>query len=396
MSGTAWKLVLRASAEPSVLHPSDVELETTTLVEVECVADALPSLEARALFVAVVGGPSGALPPWRAIAPSHVSLSVVGDASGAGAEPSLDALDARPFPSLGAALTAVVAAAPASARARVILVVRAPTPESGDVLGAALQAADQRGLGVDIVATSALADLGACGRIVALDGGAVRLLDAGEPLGAALDARLELWAQAVWTSARLELDLTGSAYPTRLVRLDPTPVALPVNRALSGASAGRHIAGTERRVSLWVGPLAPGQRARFLVCLPTQRRRTGRYRLFEARLRSTGNAALEPRVLVVTQTCSDDPSGLWTEAQVTAARDHADLTLWLDDLVKASAETDHRRVAQTLDRLARRYVELGREADALQTAEVRGRYLRSGLLERRDINRLRACAARRP
>jgi len=25
---------------------------------------------------------------------------------------------------------------------------------------------------------------------------------------------------------------------------------------------------------------------------------------------------------------------------------------------------------------------------------VRGRYLRSGLLERRDINRLRACAAR--
>ena len=85
MSGAAWKLVLRASAEPSVLHPSDVEVETTTLVEVECVADALPSLEARALFVAVVGGPSGALPPWRAIAPSHVSLSVVGDASGAGA-----------------------------------------------------------------------------------------------------------------------------------------------------------------------------------------------------------------------------------------------------------------------------------------------------------------------
>jgi len=397
MSGASWKLVLRASAEPSVLHPSEVEHETTTLVEVSCVAETPPSPEPRALFVAVVGGPPGALPPWRPSVSGHVSVAVVGEASSAGADASVDALDARPFPSLGAALTAVVAAAPpAPVRARVVLVVRAPTPESGDVLGAALQAADQRGLGVDIIATSGLADLGACGRIVALDGGVVRLLDAGEPLGTALGARLAQWAGAAWTSARLELDLTGSAFPTRLVRLDPTPVALPVNRALSGAGGGRPVVGTERRVSLWVGPLAPSQTARFLVCLPTQRRRTGRYRLFEARLRATGDAALEPRVLVVTQTCTDDPSGLWAEAHVTAARDHAELTLWLDDLVKAVAETDHRRVAQTLDRLARRYVELGRDADALQTSEVRGRYLRSGLLERRDMNRLRASAARGP
>lgn len=396
MSGGPWKLSLRASVEPSTLHPSEVEQETTTLVEVMCAADAAPTPEPRALCVAVVGGAPGALPAWRPDVPEHVSIMTVAEASGTSAAASVDALDARPFASLGAALTAAIASAPpAPVRSRVVLVVRAPTAESNEVLSSALQASDQRGVGVDIIATSGLADLGACGRIVALDGGVVRVLEAAETVGAALDARLAQWVAAAWTSARLELDLTGSGFPTRWVRLDPTPVVLPVKRALRGEGGGRSVIGTERRVSLWVGPLAPGQTARFLVSLPTQRRRTGRYRLFEARLRGTADAVLEPRVLVVTQTCTDDPSGVWVEAQVTAARDAAELSLWLDDLVKAVAETDHRRVAQTLDRLARRYIELGRDLDALQTTEVRGRYLRSGMLERRDINRLRIAAARR-
>ena len=391
MSASTGRLSMRASAEPAVLHPSDTEVETTVLVEVACAGEAARVPEARALFIAVVGGTASVMPAWRPSAPTHVSVHALSERPSDGVAATLDALDARPFGSLGTALAAAVAAAPeAPQRARVVLIVRAPTPESAEVLGTALQAADQRGLGVDIITTSGLADLGACGRIVALDGGTIRALEPNEPCEAALDARLAQWASALWTSARLELDLTGSAYPTRVIRLDPSPVALPLSRGPSGAAA----VGTERRIALWVGPLGPGQSARFLVCLPTQRRRTGRYRLFEARLRGTGSATLEPRVLLVTQTCTDDPSALWTEAQVTAARDQADLTVWLDDLVRAVSESDHRRVAQTLDRLARRLVELGREVDAHQTAEVRGRYLRSGLLERRDINRLRTLAAR--
>jgi hypothetical protein len=87
---------------------------------------------------------------------------------------------------------------------------------------------------------------------------------------------------------------------------------------------------------------------------------------------------------------TDDPlEAGWVEAGVVAARDRAEPAGWVEEAARAFLEGDHRRVANTLERLARRMLELGRSGDAHTAGDCRTRYLRTGHLDRNDLNRLR-------
>ena len=383
--------VLSGRCEPPTVHAAEAEFETTVLLEVRCGDVPVTPAEPRSLLLLSVGGPSSPDPELlgaaleRSGGPDAEStrLEVLPGPTEARA-PATRGLFAQPFPTLSAALETLaerMSSMPATQRP--VLVVRGPTAENADAVLRAVQRLEPTGRGVDVLAASVLVDAGLAARIAQVDGGVFAVVDGIELLVGALELRRRTWHDTVAATTRLELEVAGGVTPLRAFRLDPVPAFLgPVRLSSTG----------DRRLSLPVGPIAAGRAVRFLVTFTAVRRRLGRYRLLEARLRNAGDVTVEPRSLSVVQTCTDDPGATWVEAEVTAARDVVELGAWIDDVVRAFSEADHRRVATTLDRIGRRFVELGRPADGVFTAEVRSRYLRGGIIERRDLNRLRGLA----
>jgi hypothetical protein len=383
--------VVSGRCEPPTVFAAEAEFETTVLLEVRCGDVASTPAEPRSLLLVCVGGPSSpdpellgaALERQGSAGTGSARLEVLAGPTEARA-PATQGLFAQPFPTLSGALEALAERMSSMPPAqRPVLVVRGPTAENADAVLRAVQRLEQTGRGVDVLAASVLVDAGLAARIAQVDGGVFAVVDGIEPLVGAIELRRRSWHETVSASARLELEVAGGVTPLRAFRLDPVPAFLgPIRLPSSG----------DRRVSLPVGPIAAGRSVRFLVTFTAVRRRLGRYRVLEARLRNAGEVTVEPRTLSVVQTCTDDPGATWVEAEVTAARDVVELGAWIDDVVRAFSEADHRRVATTLDRIGRRFVELGRPADGVFTSEVRSRYLRGGIIERRDLNRLRSLA----
>ena len=124
------------------------------------------------------------------------------------------------------------------------------------------------------------------------------------------------------------------------------------------------------------------------------KRRLGRYRLFDAQVFTRGGGEHAIWSGGAVQLCSADPLEAGeVEAAVVAARELVEVTAWSEDVARAYAEGDARRVSGILDRMVRHFVTLDRQRAVEQISQMRLRFLRSGTLSRSDVNRLRRLAA---
>ncbi len=301
-----------------------------------------------------------------------------------------DALAGEPLPharSLAEALlegARALAARPADAAARLLVAVHGPLSESYEDILAAAAELDERGVGVDVLCAHPTADLGLLTRLANLDGGEVMLADVTEDAACAeaLGRRLATLRAQRLLDVRLELRLTSLFQPQRLFRVAPHPVFLRTLR----------LGPDERTVRLEVGPLARGDAPAFLLTGSLPRRRIGRYRLFELTAGHRNDAAAA-RVDGL-HGCTLDPAEAATvEAAVRAAQERVEGVAWVEDVARAYAEGDARRVAATIDRLVRHFAVIDRRRAVREAAALRMRFLRSGTLGRMELNRLRRLAA---
>ncbi|MCB9538653.1 MAG: hypothetical protein H6704_20625 [Myxococcales bacterium] len=300
-----------------------------------------------------------------------------------------DALAAETLPharSLAEALregARALAARPADAAARLLVAVHGPLSESYEDILAAAAELDERSVGIDVLCAHPTADLGLLTRLANLDGGEVMLTDVAEPVACAeaLERRLATLRAQRLLDVRLELKLTSLFQPQRLFRVAPRPLFLRTLR----------LGPDERTVRLEVGPLARDDAPTFLLTGTLPRRRIGRYRLFELTAGHRTDAASAK--VDGLHGCTLDPAEAATvEAAVRAAQERVEGVAWVEDVARAYAEGDARRVAATLDRLVRHFAVMDRSRAVREAAALRMRFLRSGTLGRMELNRLRRLA----
>lgn len=302
----------------------------------------------------------------------------------------LDAWFERPTQTLASALTGGAQAltrlrSPESACRLLVVVNTAVSEPMQDLLGAA-GALSEQAIGVELFAAHPAADLGLLTRLANLGGGGVRVSEPKQSLALSLVDCVETLRDQRALDVQIELMFSPIVQPGRLFRVSPSPVFLRNIR----------LPDDNRQLLLEVGPVtASGPDPAFLLTATLPKRRVGRYRLFDARVFTRGSGERPVWSGGTVQQCSADPAeASVAEAQVVASRDRVELTAWAEEVARAYAEGDARRVSTTLDRLIRQCVTLGRTAAVEQISAMRLRFLGSGALGRADVNKLRRLAAR--
>lgn len=294
---------------------------------------------------------------------------------------------ATAFPTMAAALDAgrdALADTPRPQTAcRLFVIVTAPVIEQLEQLSAATARLEEAHIGFDVFATSSAVDLGLLIRLANVSGGEVVMARDADELGATM-LRRGRQIQGQWAvDCRIELEFTPGVQPGQMFRVSPSPVFLGNVR----------LTPTDRTLIIDPGPIVSGQEPNFLLTATVPRRQVGNYRLIETRIRPTGEASHLDWVGAVTQRCSSDPMEVSSvEAAVMCLRDRVEPLAWVEEAARAQADAEHRRVSVTLDRMLRRFLELKREEEAGLVGDIRGRYLRSGVLDRVELNRLRYAA----
>lgn len=388
-------LSLRWRIDPPVSLVTDGAVALGVLFSLD--REGLAALPARRLnlVAAVVGRPA----PGRADGLRAALKSVAGSARAGdrvvfvtgrgGREAGPDEAVADPAPTLAAALTAGAQALAErrdpEAGARLVVVVNTAVSEPmQDLLGAA-GALSEQAIGVELFCDHPSADLGLLTRLANLGGGETRVATPGRPVGEALVDRVaELRAQHT-LDVQLELSFSPIVQPGQLFRVAPRPVFLRNVR----------LGDDNRQLIVEVGPVTlGGPDPAFLLTATLPKRRIGRYRLFDARIYTREGGERPVWSGGAVQRCSADPVEAGeVEAAVVAARERVEVTAWAEDVARAYAEGDARRVSTTLDRLIRHYVTLGRPEAVEEVSAMRLRFLRSGALGRADVNHLRRLAS---
>lgn len=394
------RLEVEALLEPGVTAVTEADVEVTALIRLrlEVPPEAAPA-PLHVTFAPTGPGANNAAPVLRALSVlrpgdrvsfpgGRTHLLAEGELAAEVLRPLVEEAFARPEDTAAAALAAakdlLVAERKLDAAHRLVFVPHSPVVEPMEPLLGVATALTERQIGLDAIATSPGVDLGLMVRLANLSGGDVSAADGPAALEACLRQRLTRWTQQYLLDARLELEFAATVVPARMYRVHPTPTFLGNVR----------LTPTDRRLVLDPGPVAPGHEPAFVLTMTMPRRRAGRYRLLEIASRHRGGHRLVTGHQVnVVHTVTDEPALLGdVEAAVIAARDRAEPAGWVEEAGRAFLEGDHRRVATTLERFARRLLELGRATDAQAAIESRSRYLRSGHLDRTELNRLRRLA----
>ncbi len=390
------RLDLDVVVEPGATPVTDGEVEITALCRLRL--EASPEASPAPLDLAVLPlGPGlvNAAPVTRGLErlrpgdrlclPRSAPITLEQGDTPASLASRLEAAFASPFDTAAEALTygreALGVDRRPEAAQRLLLVAQSPVVEAMEPLLGVASALTDRHLGLDVVTTSSAMDLGLMIRLANLGGGEVHFVDSAAALEEAVRQRLERLTQQFLVDVRLSLEFVPGVTPGRMYRVTPTPIFLGNVR----------LTPTDRRLVLDPGPIAPGHEPAFLLTLTVPRRRLGHYRLVDvvARHRTPHRAVTVAQASIMHRVTDDPLEAGWVEAGVVAARDRAEPAGWVEEAARAFLEGDHRRVANTLERLARRMLEVGRQADAHVAGDCRTRYLRTGHLDRNDLNRLR-------
>jgi hypothetical protein len=396
MSRETVRLALDVIVEPGATPVTDGEVELTALCRLRL--EAPPNATPASLDLAVLPlGPGlvNAAPVARALdrlrpgdrlcLPRGVTHTVQAGDAPADLAARLDAAFSTPFDTAAEALSfgreALAVDRRPEAAQRLLLVAQSPVVEAMEPLLGVASALTDRHLGLDVVTTSPAMDLGLMIRLANLGGGEVHFVEGAAALETAVRHRVERLTQQYMVDVRLALEFVPGITPGRMFRVSPTPIFLGNVR----------LTPTDRRLVLDPGPIAPGHEPAFLLTLTAPRRRLGVYRLVDvvARHRAVHRSVTVAQASVLHRVTDDPLEAGWVEAGVVAARDRAEPAGWVEEAARAFLEGDHRRVANTLERLARRMLEMGRQADAHVAGDCRTRYLRTGHLDRNDLNRLR-------
>ncbi len=385
--------------DPTTSAVTDAELEVTALLKLrlDVPADSAP-VPLHVMIAPLGPGAGNAAAVFRsfeALRPGDRVSFPGGRTHTLVAGESPDALRAltedaftRPEDNAAAALAhgrdALLADRRTDAAHRLIIVAHSPIVEATEPLLNAASALTEKHFGLDVVTTTPSMDLGMMIRLANLGGGDVAFVEGVAALETNMRDRIGRLTQQHLIDPRLELEFVPGVVPGRMFRAAPGAVFLGNVR----------LTPTDRRLVLDPGPVVAGHEPQFLVTLTLPRRRVGRYRLLEVSARHrAGHRFVTCHQASVVHQVTDDPTLLgYVEAGVVAARDRVEPAGWVEEAARAFLEGDHRRVATTLERMARRLSELGRSADAQATIDARGRYLRSGHLDRNELNRLRRLA----
>lgn len=407
MNDTA-PLSMRWRIDPPVALVTDGQVALGVLFTLDRQAIAHHPRRRLNLVIAQVGPP----PPHRAIelrqaladirtaTPQGDRLTFIA-ARGALAPDRLDEAFEDPSPTLAAALTLGAHALGAHARhnatravhnprdpdtaARLVIIVNTPVAEPMQDLLSAAGALSEQAIGVELFCGHPSADLGLLTRLANLGGGETRVHEARQSLAVALVERVEELRDQRLLDVQLELAFSPIVQPGQLFRVEPRPIFLRNVR----------LGDDNRQLTIEIGPVSQrGPDPTFLLTATLPKRRIGRYRLFDARLYTREGGERPVWSGGAVQRCSADPAEAGeVEAAVVAARERVEVTAWSEDVARAYAEGDARRVSNTLDRLVRHFITLGHPAAVEQIAAMRLRFLRTGNLGRADVNRLRRLAA---
>jgi hypothetical protein len=388
---TDGRISLRAAVHPPVRLVGEPGKEAAALVElaaegegtsppVHVVVVRAGDGDARRMRTALAALLAAAGPDDRVLLPDGTALEG-GKSASTAAEAGVEA----PAPTLAAALRAGRAALDSVANGprvpRILVATAAPFDEEVDALIEAVGALAEARIGVDFFVDADGPDLGALSRMAAATGGDLLVLaDAPDRLPGEMGARLALLRRLRAPAARLALTFASGVEPTALFRLRPGPVWL----------GNIHFEAGDRTVVLEPGPVAPGRSPAWVVTLNVPARRTGLWRLVEARLLE--DQAVRGRAPALLRVTDEQTVAGWVAPQVVAARDVCDLAAWLEEVAQAAPEGDHRRVASLLERLQHRFVELDRRAAVAVTVAMRQRFLRSGMVDPAELDRLRGLA----
>jgi hypothetical protein len=262
--------------------------------------------------------------------------------------------------------------------ARIFVLVAEPLGDDADALYEAVTALAGVHVGLDLFLDGDGPDPGALGRLAAAAGGDVF---EGDAPGPAMAGRIRVLQRQRAAGLRLELTFAPGVEPGALFRVEPAAAFLGSLR----------LTPSDRTLPLDPGPLQPGRPTALLLTLSVPPRRTGTWRLARATVADDrGVRAQSPLV----QRFGDEPAASRrVAADVVAARDRVEPVAWLEDVVHALPDGDHRRVAALLERLQRRFLELDRGEGVALVVEVRQRFLRTGRIDADALDALRRHAA---
>lgn len=308
------------------------------------------------------------------------------------------------FENLGALLRAAVAAGPPAPDTAGHLVVACdamvvrelPTQIEALMTLAAL------GWSVDLWATHPAADLGALAQLALVGRGELVF---GPPSGARHGHRLRALAGPAASPVRLEVMPAPGVRVEAIFRAAPTVLyyGQPADAGPGGPVAvhtGTAVLGAEQH---WLFDLAlsPGWPELYLtdatgapVRLPPGVPPPDGHWLARARAVTVPVDGAPPELLGDWHTFRmnrhPDPHGRWVvEATVARARERAEISLEFEHIAAAFARGDGRRVAQGISSLVRLALSLGDDTTAERAYALRLGFLRTGTVDRGELNRLR-------
>lgn len=285
-----------------------------------------------------------------------------------------------PWPDLAAALHGLRSIIVGMDEGRLVwtlVIVEAPIVEATPATIQALQGLIDVSAGVDLLCTHPAADLGLLGRLAQRTGGEL-LHSRAADLPARLTERVDVLRDQRVRNVRLSLATPPGIELKRIFRVAPTPAFVGIPTATDGL------------IDLPTGPVGGNNNPAWLISAATPTRRAGTYRLFDVGLDYEADGApTQAKAEVLQQVVPAPPRRLKVQAAVTAAQARAETAAWVEEIARAFRAGEARRVAGLLERLVRHTVSLEERALVERAFELRMGFLRGGVLDTAELNRLR-------
>lgn len=258
-----------------------------------------------------------------------------------------------------------------------LVIVESQVVEAGVETIQALQGLIDVSAGVDLVCTHPGADLGLLGRLAQRTGGEL-LHTRPADLGSRLLTRVDTLRDQRVRHVRLSLANPPGVEIKRIFRVAPTPAFVGIPAVTDGL------------IELPTGPVGGDANPAWLISATTPTRRAGTYRLFDVGLEYEADGApATARAEILQQVVPSPPRRLEVQAAVTAAQAKVETAAWIEEIARAFRAGEARRVAGLLERLVHHAVTLEERGLVERAFELRMGFLRGGLLDTAELNRLR-------
>lgn len=370
---------LRARVDQPVVTAIGEPHQVAVLLELVDTGEATWSLPLN-LVLAVVGERNGSIARTAldAIAGCLDAADTVRAVTPTGVEADWKSAAAAPHASIADALTAITNS---GEEARVLLIADHAEAEPLEPLVSAATGLAEKGRAFDVLCTEPAVELGLLTRLAALGGG--ELLSASERryVGPRATRWIERLKSRAMADTRIEFEFASDTQPLQLYRVQPSPLFLG-NVRLSGDLG--------RRLVIDPGVVAQSALPSFILLVEAPPGPRGTRRIADATFIARGSDGTLRDKITVAQEYDDRPTTLpVVDAAVVAARDQVQGCVIVEDVARGYSAGDARRVSMLLEQLVRHYATLDDTVGLDVAYQTRLRFLRTGILGRNVLNRLR-------